>query len=63
MVVARRVGRLRLLGEASVFSRAFDTDEVRYSAGGGAVLTLSKHLTLSSDAVTLVDRGGAALIR
>jgi len=59
IVIARRMGRLRLIAQGSVFTHPYNTDDMRFSAGGGLVLKVSEHSTISGDAVTLVDRTGA----
>lgn len=56
LLIARHVGRLRVLAHGAAFSHAFDSNAVRLAAGAGAVLRLSKHVTLSGDATTLIDR-------
>ncbi len=58
LVLARQMGRVRVLAQGSFFSHAYNTDESRMAAGGGLVIRMSEHSTLSADAVTLVDRAG-----
>lgn len=56
VLIARRVGPWRLLAHGAVFSHAFDSSAMRIATGAGAVLRLSKNVTLSGDATILADR-------
>jgi hypothetical protein len=58
VVVARSFHRLRLLVAARAFSRAYDGDEARYAVHGGAVLNLTRSISVASDYGLLLDRHG-----
>jgi hypothetical protein len=56
VLVARSLDRLRLIGAARAFSRAYDGDEVRYAVHGGAVLNLTRSVSIGGDYGLLLDR-------
>jgi len=56
LLVARELGRVRLLVAARAFSDAYDTDEERLALAAGASLRLTPWLAISADYGTLLDR-------
>ncbi|HEU5210140.1 MAG TPA: plastocyanin/azurin family copper-binding protein [Longimicrobiales bacterium] len=56
LTLARRLGRLRVLGAGRVLSDAYHSGETRFAAGGGATLKVLDWLALAGDAMTLLDR-------
>ncbi|HJS42310.1 MAG TPA: cupredoxin family copper-binding protein [Gemmatimonadales bacterium] len=56
ITVARRIGRLRLLGTGAVLESAFDSGSTRWLTGGGATYRLTPFLALAGDIAGLTDR-------
>lgn len=56
LAVSLPVGPLRLLGVGRVFSEEFLTDDTGWAVGGGVALRVLDNLSISGDAVTLLDR-------
>jgi plastocyanin len=56
LTVARRIGRLRLLGTGALLSSAFDSGGTRWVAGGGATFRVTPGLALAGDVAGLTDR-------
>lgn len=56
VLVARELGRVRLLGAARAFSDAYATSEERLALAAGASLRLTPWLAVSGDYGTLLDR-------
>lgn len=54
--IARRMGRLRILGVGRVLSDPYSKGDIRGAVGGGATLRLLRHLALAADASTVLDR-------
>ena len=56
ITLGAEAGRLRLLAVGRVLSNGYNDDEMRFVAGGGAVLRLTRSIALAGDVATLFDR-------
>lgn len=56
VTLARRLGRVRLIGATRALSNGYDAGEVRYAVGGGASVRLLDGLALAGDVLSLLDR-------
>lgn len=56
VLVARTVGRLRLLAAGRAFSEAYASEEMRYAVHGGAVVKLTPSVSIAGDYGVLLDR-------
>lgn len=56
ILVARTLGRIRLLGAGRAFSRAYDSEGTRYAVHGGAVVNLTPSVSIAGDYGVLLDR-------
>jgi len=56
LLVARSLGRVKLLAAGRAFSSAYDGTDARFAVTGGAVLRLTPTLSLAGDYGTLLDR-------
>lgn len=59
VLVARTVGRLRLLAAGRAFSQAYAAEETRYAVHGGAVVKLTPSVSVAGDYGLLLDRSDA----
>jgi plastocyanin len=58
--LARREGRVRVLGVARLLHGLADGDAVDVALGGGAAIRLTSHVSVAGDVVTLADRDADA---
>ncbi len=56
LLVARSLGRVKLLAAGRAFSSAYDSTAARFAVTGGAVLRLTPTVSLAGDYGTLLDR-------
>lgn len=56
VLLARQVGRLRLLAAGRAFSQAYAGDSTRYAVTGGAAVRLTSNVSLAGDYGVLLDR-------
>ncbi|HEX5385082.1 MAG TPA: cupredoxin family copper-binding protein [Gemmatimonadales bacterium] len=61
LVLARRLGRVRLLGTVRGISSGYDVQRSLWGLGGGAVVRLTDWLSLAGDAFDLVNVNDAAV--
>jgi plastocyanin len=59
VTLARKIGRLRLMGAGRFMSNAFDADTVRYAVAGGATLMITPSIAIAGDVGALLDRDSA----
>ena len=53
--LARRAGRVRLIGAARVLSNAFAAGETRFALAGGGTLQLARYLAVAGDVAHVMD--------
>ncbi len=57
LLLARNLGRLRLLAAGRAFSEGYGDTEARFAVAAGAVFGLTDRISLAGDYGTLLDRG------
>lgn len=54
--VARRMGRVRLIGVTRVLSNPYVSGKTQFALGGGTTIRLTRHIALAGDLVSLMNR-------
>jgi plastocyanin len=57
--IARRMGRIRLIGVGRVLSNPYQSGGTQFALGGGGTLRLTRHLALAGDLASLMNRDEA----
>jgi plastocyanin len=57
--IARRMGRVRLIGVTRVLSNPYESGSTQFALGGGATIRLTRHIALAGDLVSLMNRDEA----
>ncbi len=57
--LARRMGRVRLIGVTRILSSPFESGATQFVLGGGATIRLTRHIALAGDLASLMNRDEA----